>query len=171
MRSRAILLFCVSALFGVIVASAPPASALLRRMHATTCWKDNLQSGNFVMTLGTNNSSVQNWNSGSASLICPAADDSAFPKSSQVNLRAWGYDGNTSSNACFSACVTFLAIEGGACSQSACSSNGNYAVPVATTKWRDNPGDLGFLLAQIPGKNATNGIVSTFRGYVVSDTP
>lgn len=169
MRARAWLLFGTASVFGALLARPETASALVTRQHAVSCWWDTLQSGNAPFVFGAN-LSVTNNNAGTATLLCPAVDEPSLPKSQQVTLKANGFDANTVTNATYYACVTFSTMQGGECGPTVSSSGtGNHSLTVNTIRWQLNDAHYGFMVAQIPAKNAANQAASYYRGFTASN--
>jgi hypothetical protein len=168
MRIRSFVLFGAAVAFGAVLADARSASALVfKRAHAVNCWWDNMQSGGVLFAFG--GLSIRNDAAGSSTLICPAIDDTALPKSQQTTLTVNGYDGNATVNANAYACVTYATTEGGECGPVASSSGvGNFSLPVNTLRWQLNDAHYGFLYVQVPPKDSSSGVYSTFRGYYTS---
>jgi hypothetical protein len=168
MRTKRMVLFVASVVFGVVAANSETASAIFKRQHAVTCWWDNVNGANSPMV--PSGLGVSNNNAGTSMIVCPAIDDTALPKSQQLTLRVDGFDGNASTNASFQACVTFATTAGGECGLSTTTSGtGSYSLNVTTLRWQLNDAHYGYLTARIPAKDPVSGAASYFRGYQASN--
>jgi len=165
MRVRPWLLFGAATVFGALLSRPELASAITVRQHAVACWWDTLQSGNSPFVHG-GNVSVTNNSAGTSTLLCPASDTPSLAKSQQVTLRVNGFDGNAVTNASYRACVTFSTMQGGECGLTVSSAGtGNHALSVNTVRWQLNDAHYGYLVAQIPAKDANTQAASYFRGF------